>query len=427
MKLEDFGVERQETTLSNGVKLVLYKRMGMPVYIRASFFAGSRFDEIGKEGTAHFLEHMLTAGTRRFPAKDKLATYIEQYGGAFGASTSGDTIGVNVSVSDSRDIGRAAEMLREMLLESLFNERVFKTERNSILKELGGVKSNPDSIIRELWQKLSFQDTVLGRSILGSEQSIKSISKSDILDLYQNRIVSGVKVFVASGGTDLSYLKEEIEGKISSLKSGSVPVFDDLSILRKNSVAVEVYGNTDQVHLLFGFRCVPVSHSDVPVLDILSEAFGRGRASILQRKLRYEKGLVYGVSVWQRTFVDSGSWKVKTSTSKHKVGEVLAIIIDELKRVSEKGLSGDELKFVQDKMAKSKPMEMQTSESWVGFHGFRELFSGSSVWTLSDYVSEIRAVTPEMTRNVAQKYFGRDKWYLAVCGDIKENEIKINW
>ena len=67
MKLEDFGVERQETILSNGVKLILFNRKGMPVNIRVSFLAGSRFDQIGKEGSAHFLEHMLVAGTKNFP------------------------------------------------------------------------------------------------------------------------------------------------------------------------------------------------------------------------------------------------------------------------------------------------------------------------------------------------------------------------
>ena len=126
-------------------------------------------------------------------------------------------------------------------------------------------------------------------------------------------------------------------------------------------------------------------------------------------------------------FADSGSWVVKTSTSKDKLREVLDTICDELKRVFDNGLTSEEVKFAQDKIEKSQRMEMQTSDSWVRFHGLRELLGGGKIWTLTDYSSEIRAVTPEATREVARKYFGPDKWYLSICGDVEESEIKIQW
>ena len=426
MKLEDFGVQRQETALSNGAKLVLFERKGAPLHIRASFFAGSRFDPVGKEGTAHFLEHMLVAGTKKFPTKDKLAAYIEQLGGGYGAFTTGDTVNLDLSIGDPGDVGYITDLTHEMLSEPLFDEKTLEAERGSILRELGDKKSNPGLMVREVWRKLCFQGTELGRSVLGSEESISSIAKADILKFYQEKILSGPMVFVASGGIGLSDLKKEMEGKVLLKKSISAPAFQDLPVLRSKPVSIEKYQGIDQVHLIFGFRSPSELHPDVPALDVLVTIFGRGLASVLRKELRYEKGLVYGVSAGQQTLSDSGAWVMRTSTSKNNVNEVLGIITTELKKVCEQGLSAEQVKFAQDKIEKSKRMEMQTSASWVNFHSFRELFGGKP-WTLVDYVSEIKAVTPEMTREVAQKYFGPDKWYLAVCGDVEESEIKINW
>ena len=428
MKLEDFGVERQETILSNGVKLILFNRKGMPVNIRVSCLAGSRFDQIGKEGSAHFLEHMLVAGTKNFPTKDKLAAYIEQYGGGFSAFTSGDWMDVNVAIGDPSNVNCMTDVLHEMLLEPLFEEKTLETERGSILKELGDKKSNPGSMIWEVWRKLFFQGTMLGRSILGSEQSINSITKTDILDFYKKKILSGRMVLVASGGVNLSDLKKKIEEKVMFTESlNKATSFNNLPILRDTPVSIEVYKERDQVHMIFGFRSVSEFHADVPILDVMAEVIGGGRASALQKRLRYEKGLVYSVGARQQTFSDCGTWTVNTSTSKDKVNEVLNFVVEELKRVCDQGLTTEEVKFARDKIEKSKRMEMQTSSSWVSFHSFRELLDDKNTWTLSDYVAEIKSVTPEMTHRVAQKYFGPDKWYLAICGDVEESEIKINW
>ena len=427
MTLEDFGVKRQETTLSNGARLVLFQKKGAPHYLRAIFFAGSRFDPFGKEGAAHFLEHLIVAGTKNFRTKDKLASYIEKFGGIFNASTSADSFDLNVAVGDPSDFDRIVELFHEMLLEPLFDEKIIETERGSIFSEIGNMKSNPGSMIWEVWRNILFQDTVSGRSILGSEKSVGSIVRKDIIDFYNRRIVNGKMVFIASGGVKINDLKKELENKALVRGLRERLSIEDLPVIREKNLLIEKYSGSNQIHLAFGFRSSSESHHDGPALDLLATVVGGGRASLLQRKLRYETGLVYSVNARQQSFCDSGSWVIKTSTSKSKFNEVLNVIVLELKRIQHFGLSREELEFAQDKIEKSKRMDMQTSGSWVGFHSLRELFRHDEVWTLSDYISEIRSVTPEKILTAAQKYFGSDKWYLAACGDIEESDIKVDW
>ncbi len=427
LTLEDFGVTKEETTLSNGTRLMLFKKPKSPISIRATFLAGSRFDPVGKEGTSHFLEHMIVAGSKRFPSKDKLATYIEQYGGVFSASTSADTINVSVSVGDPNDLKYACEILHEILLESLFDEKTIETERGSILKELSTKKSNPGSMLWEVWRKLFFQDTEIGRSTLGSEESIASISKTDLIEFRDNHFVSGKLLLTVSGDVTLQELREQFESLLLLPESKPFSFTKDLFFSRRQTTYIEPYPKLDQTYIIYGFRTPKILHPDEPALEVITEILGGGRASTLQKKLRYEKGLVYAASAYLQSMADCGSWLVSTSTSKDKVQEVIDIITGEIRRVIDNGLTEEEIMFAKNKMIKSKLMEMQTTSSWVNFHAYYSLVDKTGAWTIEDYLKEIESVTSEKTKEVATKYFGGDKWFLGVCGDIKEDSIKIEW
>ena len=91
-KLSDFGIKRESGILRSGVRLTVFRKPSAPIYTSFAFLSGGRFDTVGKEGLAHFMEHMIVAGTKKFPTKDKLAEYLESYGGAFHASTGNEVM-----------------------------------------------------------------------------------------------------------------------------------------------------------------------------------------------------------------------------------------------------------------------------------------------------------------------------------------------
>src|SRR3989344_1073645 len=425
LKLEELGVRLKETTLSNGCRLILYERPEMPLAINVVFLSGSRFDKNGKEGTAHFLEHMITAGSSKFPSKDKLAAYIEQYGGIFGASTSDDTMNIRVSLGDPSDVSKAFDVLHEILLDPFFEEKILETERGSVLREIGETISNPQRLIWEIYDKLFFQGTEIGRPTAGSEDSIPLISKEDVSDFYKNNLVSGMMALVASGGVKLDSLVKEAEGKILLPKSERFILNKDLPVIRNNPVMIEYDKDADKVYLVFGFRAVGENNVDIYPLRVITNVLGGGRASMLSKKLRYERGLVYTVSAGVHKLSDAGTVWISTSILKEKLQETLDIITEEIRRVIQEGLTEEEVNFSKNKIVKSQRMAMQTSELWAGFNSYAEVV-GPKVITLSDYTKGIEAVTPEDTKKVAQKYFTPNNWYLAMHGNVKENGVKIN-
>lgn len=425
LSLADLGTKYRQTILSNNTRVVVFERPGTPIHLRACFLSGSRFDD-SKEGTAHFLEHMVVAGTKNFPSKDLLSSYIEQYGGVFGASTSSDSLDIYMGIGDPNDLNIILKVLHEMLFESLFDEKILETERGSILGELRERLSNPKTMVWDVAERLIFQGTPLAKSTIGTPQDIEAITKKGILEFFHKNITAGRMILVVSGGITMEDIAKEAENLLL-LPSSIKPIFDkQLPIIREETIDIERYIGKDQVHIIVGFRTAPAHHSDAFALDLIAQVLGGGRASVLAKELRYNRGLVYGVGAYQHGFVDAGMWAVKTSTAKEKLQEVLDIITATIARVATQGLTDSEIQFAKNKIIKSKRMELQTSASWVNFHAYKQLLSPEP-WTFIDYLQGISKVTSEDIRRVAKKYFGHDKWYLAMCGDITKDEVAINW
>ena len=144
----------------------------------------------------------------------------------------------------------------------------------------------------------------------------------------------------------------------------------------------------------------------------------------MTKKLRYEKGLVYSVSSHHESAVNFGSTYIRCPISKDNLQEVLDTICTELKRISEKGPSQEELQLVKNRFLKSISIRMQTSEDWVWFHYYHNLFYPEKSWVISDYLSSFKNVEVEDVKKVAEKYFTKDNWYLAFAGPVDEGFIE---
>jgi len=422
---KDFNVNAEKSTLTNGVPVLLLQRKGMPIHIEIRFASGARFDPKGKEGLSHFVEHMIVSGSKRFPSKDRLAVHIEQLGGIFGAWTSTDDMFIRVEVVGKDDFKEGVSILREMLTESLFDDKTIETERGSILKEIGDSLSNPSRHVWRLYYKLSFQGTPLGRTVLGSVKTVESITNKDLINFYKDMLVSGRAAIIISGDIEMQDVVRELERGLPLRSSEKFNCNETLPLIRNENVLVHKYPNQNQVHLVLGFRTAGIKDKDVAPLSVLSYIIGGGRASSLQKKLRYEKGLVYNAFTSSLYLADGGTWAVKTSTSKDKLQEVVDIIIKEFKKIEAGGITDEELMFGKTSISKSSRRRMQTSGAWVGKHAKNVLVKYPDYFP--DYLNAVQAVKMSDLSRVGKKYFLPNSWYLAMCGDIDEKSVVVNY
>lgn len=426
INLKNFGITREAGQLNSGVHLAVFRKQSSPVYTRLAFLSGSRFDPVGKEGLAHFMEHMMVAGTKNYPSKDELAEYIENYGGEFGASTGNESVFLNIEVAVERDFRIVIDIANQMINESLYQAETTETERGSIHNEIDDWKSNPSRYVWELWRTIFFQGTNMGRPLLGGHDSLDKITSSDLKNFATEKLTASNLSIIISGDISFNSAKTLINNGLQLNKTKQKRLNKPLPIYRKQPILIS-RNQQKQVHYILGFRTVSEFDNDYEVLSIISTILGRGRASILSKKLRYEKGLVYNVYTNNYGSSDAGTFIVKTSTSKKDLNETISVTIDEINKIKSNGFTQKKLQFAKNKIRKSITRNMQTSSSWVNFHTLGELMQPNNYLKLDGYINKILSIDNSQVIEVANKYFNKDKWYLAAAGDIKESDININF
>lgn len=423
ISIPKFETEFLSRKLKNGSYIFLFKRKGMPICIRAAFFAGSRFDEI--PGTAHFLEHMLVAGSEQFQSKDILAEKLESIGGYFSATTNANTLAVDVLIPEATDLSVGIEILKEILCYPLFDSKTFEKERGSILSEFLNKKSNPNAYVWEIYRRLFMQATLVGRSTIGNEKDIETITLENIKDFYKKHLTSGNLTYVVSGDVDIDVLSESIETEIKLPVSDHISINKPLDVSFKKRIDMEIYEKNDHSNILMGFRTCSVANKEQALaLRAIGGFLGGGRSSLLLKRLRYEKGLVYSVNTSILFGPDYGTFTVVTSCKNEHVSTVIKIIKEIFAQIYTKGMTEKELELTKTKYLKSQRISMQTSDSWIDVFE-NELMFAPENFDASLFNTDLSFITPEKVHKVATEYFKEDSVFIAVCTN-KETFKKVS-
>lgn len=415
--LGDFGVNLHKAQLKNGSNVFLFQRKGMPIYIRTIFFAGSRFDAI--PGVAHFLEHMLLAGTKKFPKKNLIAEHIQRVGGDFGASTSPNSLRINIEIPEASDLSVGIEVLNEIINESLFDPTTIENERGSIVSEFQSKLSNPKEYVNEVSRRLSLQSLAAGQSTLGGIDNIQKISVDNLLGHKNRFLTSGRVAFIVSGGVEPEELLNTLE-QVALPISERFEIAEKLPITNNQTMEVVQYPGTKELQVVFSCRTSIENYKEYCALKVLNDLIGNGRGSRLITRLRYENGLVYNISSSIIESPDWGIFSIKLSCDKNNFQKVKEIIFEEFESLIKNGVSESKLEDTKTKISKGSVRHSQTSESWVDSHETQSLFYPENLKTLADYIETVNSITNNDLQEVINKYLKRENFVIAICGDYLE-------
>ena len=429
LKLKDFNVTRKHFKTSNGINIFLFKSTNMPICLEVSILAGSRYDLTGKDGTSHFLEHMLLGGTKKFPTKDLIAMEIENLGGSIGAYTNLDTINIRVSLGDANDLEQSFIVISEMLNNSIFEDKTIENERSAILREIDMYKSGQNSIFRTIFPKMLYSGNVLSRETLGTSETLKSISKNDLIEFKNTHFHRENTSINIAGDVDEDVLKSLVE-KYINLPIGERKKFSDFIVTPRNKYIDFGFYKNENTSLRLKFKTVNLLHKDRYALSILASILGGGRASVLHKILRYEKGFVYSVSAGINSGVDRGDFEFSTILKKENIQETLDVFKQEIKKLALNGPTEEQLQFIKNKILKSAKLKYQSCFDWVEAHSSRNIFFPDLDWTIEENFKEIENTTIADIKRVAGIYFNNDNWYLALSGPLDKefvDQLKIEF
>lgn len=201
-------MEVKITKLADGSKLAV---VALPRTIAATTMvlvkAGPRYDPIDKTGLSHFVEHMLSRGSKKWPTKTALTSTLERRGASDFAFSYHETNYYWIR-SSGNDIKLVIESLADRIHHPTLREGDIAQEKNVVKEELKILRSNPEKLIWELWPETIWQGTPLGRPYLGSETEIDSFSREDIQAFRERYYRPERIVYVVSGDIDFKSTQE---------------------------------------------------------------------------------------------------------------------------------------------------------------------------------------------------------------------------
>jgi predicted Zn-dependent peptidase len=294
--------------------------------------SGSRNETEAEHGIAHLLEHMAFKGTQRRSAR-QIAEEIENVGGELNAATSTETTSYYARVLKD-NVPLAVDILADILTESEFDEEELEREKNVILQEIGAAEDTPDDVVFDRFSERAFQDQTIGRSILGTPETVQSFT-SDQIRAYLSRNYTTDRMFVvAAGKVDHDAFVKQVEERFASLPTqpSATPVMDTA---RYTGGEAREERDLMDTQVLLGFEGKAYHMRDFYCSQILANILGGGMSSRLFQEVREIRGLCYSVYAFHWGFSDTGIFGIHAATGGDNLPELVPVIIDELRKASQ--------------------------------------------------------------------------------------------
>ena len=362
---------------------------------------GSRDERPSQHGSSHFLEHLLFKGTKRRDALE-ISASMDAVGGEMNAFTAKEYTCYYARVLDE-DLPLAVDVVSDMVTSSLVTSADVESERGVILEEIAMHDDDPGDIVHDTFASALFGDTPLGRPVIGSVESIESLSRSTIAGYYRRRYAPESMVIAASGGLDHAKL-------LRLVRKAFAPVLDGDTVpasLRPSTKAPTSYSQvvvqeraTEQANLILGMTALTRDDPRRFALGVLNGALGGGMSSRLFQEIREKRGLVYSVYSYASSHADTGSFGVYAGCAPGRVDEVLDLCREQLALAAAHGLTDEEVRRAKGQMRGSLVLGLEDTGSRMSRLGKGELVHGELL-EVDEVLARIDAVTPDDVRAVA--------------------------
>ena len=398
------------STLPNGLRVASLDMPGLETAAVGLYVdTGSRFEPAPAHGVAHMLEHMVFKGTRRRSAR-QIAEEIEAVGGILNAYTSRDQTTFYARIL-AQDMALGIDLVSDLITEPALDEQEMNREREVILQELSQARDTPDDIIFDDLQEVAFADQPLGRSILGTEETIQSLQPADVRTWLDDHYRAGSMVLAAAGKVDHDAIVKLAEERLGRLPAGRRP-----EGLAARYTGGEVRGNKpiEQTHVTLGLRGVSYADPDYYPELIFATALGGGMSSRLFQAVREERGLAYSISSYASNYAETGLFTIYLATGPETAGEAVDLTIETLLH-SLDGMSEEELHRARAQLKASVFMGLESCSGLSEQIG-RQLLLFDRVIPTNEIIERIDATTAEDVRRAAQRMVQAGPLTLATVG-----------
>lgn len=411
----------KKTVLKNGLRVITTPMEGTKT---ATVFVvigtGSRCETKEINGISHFLEHLFFKGTKNRHTALAISEELEKVGANFNAFTSKECTGFYVKVPIFH-LDVAMDVISDMLFNSLFISKEIERERGTIQEEIKMVKDDPPRYVADLFETLLYGDTPTGWEVIGTQETVKKISRKQIIEYFQSHYVAKNATVVVAGAIKNSEALKKIKryfnnfnGKEKRGKIKTIEFQDKPEILIYHKA-------TDQVHISLGVRGYDINHPDRYALNLLSAILGGGMSSRLFISVRGRRGLAYYIFSNAEFYTDTGYYTSQAGINIKNAGKTIKLILSEYKKIAAKGVTKEELKKVKDQIKSRATMSLESSSAMANFFADQEILEGK-ILTPEEKFALFDKVKVSDIQRVAKDIFRNEKLNLALIGPFKAKD-----
>lgn len=413
-------IDYSRKKLKNGLDVILAPMPESPTVTALVLFkVGSRHEKDEILGISHFVEHLVFKGNKLFKNPKDVAGFIENIGGSFNAFTSKEYTGFYVKVG-ADFLPKALTWLGALVGSPSFRREDLEMERNVIFEEINMYNDTPARQIQDYYENLIFKNSPLGRSIIGDRESLNRIGRKEIQEHFNRHYTYGKSVLVIAGNLS-SLEKSDLEGSFNLKKKEFSPVKFEKKERKQARRVKAFFKKTDQTHLVLGAKTFSYNDRRRHHLSLISTIMGGGMSSWAFSEIREKRGLAYYVGSFSDLHSDTGSFAIRAGLNNEKLALAVKEIVKLFHRIKEKKLSAATLKKAKDQILGGMLLERETSDD-VAFILGSEILARNKIIPLSQEIKELKKISAEEIRAVADKFFRPKNLHLAFIGPWKEED-----
>jgi predicted Zn-dependent peptidase len=398
------------TTLKSGITIITdtmphLETASLGVWVQS----GSRDERRDEHGISHFLEHMAFKGTRRRSAR-QIAEEIEAVGGDLNAATSAESTAYYARVLKA-DVPLALDVLSDILTEPAFERDELMREQNVIVQEIGAVADTPDDLVFEHLQDIAFPEQPLGRSILGTAETVRSFDEAKLRAYLAGHYRAPDVVVAAAGAVDHAAVVAEVERRFATFIGPAGPMPEPARFGGGTHVEKR---ELEQVHIALALPGVSQRDPSLYSLQMFANAVGGGMSSRLFQEAREKRGLCYSIYSFHAPYSDAGMFGLYAGTDAADTAELMRLIVDEIGNAAET-LSEVEIARAKAQMKAGLLMALESSGDRIGQLA-RQMIAWGRPIPLAELIERVEGVTVESARAAGRDLIRRGKPAIAVIG-----------
>ena len=409
----------ERATLQTGLRLIVSEDHSLPfVTFQLIIDGGSRIDPPNKEGLSYITARGLLHGTTRHTAQH-MNNALDFLGANLSSSSSKDYISVALKVL-KKDLVQGFNLFMDAITQPVFPEDEFRREIQRTLGAIKSVEEDPGGLSEREFFKTLFATSSYGHSVMGTEESLVRLTRSDLVSFHNTYIRPNNAILVIVGDVSLNEIKKDLMGRLEAWFAGQVSKVSYGQSPVSSAKTLTIDRAITQANIVLGNLGPQRNNPDFFPMVVMNYILGGGGfSSRLLTEIRAKRGFAYSVHSAFDFKKYSGSFSVSLQTKNASAREAISIVLAEMKKIQTEPVTDKELEGARKYLTGSFPLRLDTQAKLANFLTQVEFYGLGDDYA-DKYVSHIMAVTKEDVQRVAKKYLNPGKYTLVVVGNLKE-------